>query len=177
MAALQGGDFSANGAEIATQNGKNGFELQRESMPPALAPAPSAPSHSHSHSLWAKLLHSPADQAALRAWQAVRRAKGRRALPNAAQCQQLLQHAAHLGQSLGWVVQTMALNRWASFDPAWLNNQRPPPRLPGTEPAPVAVPVSAPALSPATSPAPEGLDGLARARALLARWRTEGCQK
>lgn len=188
MAALQGGDFSANGAEIATQNGKNGFELQRESTPPALAPAPSAPppSPTPSPSLWAKLLHSPADQAALRAWQAVRRAKGRRALPNAAQCQQLLQHAAHLGQTLGWVVQTMALNRWASFDPAWLNNQRPPPRLPtvaAPAPAPVAVPVSAPALSPLSplsplsSPAPKGLDGLARARALLARWRTEGCQK
>lgn len=72
-----------------------------------------------------------------------------------------------------WVVQTMALNRWASFGPAWLNSQRPPPRLPGTEPALVAVPVSA----PSPSPAPEGLDGLARARALLVRWRTEFCQK
>ena len=185
ISALQGGDFSAQGAENTTQNGLNAFERIRETAPaptpppevqpePAPAPAPFR---------WAQHLHSDGDHAALHAWQAVRRAKGRPAQPSAAQCQQLLQHANAVGQSLGWVLQVMVLNDWASFDPAWLNNQRPPPRLPESTTSASAAP-AAPlaAAKPATprpqcAPAPLSSAMRAHIHTLLTRWRAEDHQK
>ena len=108
----------------------------------------------------------------------MRHAKKRPALPNALQCQQLLDHAASLGKPLGWVVQVMALNDWAGFDPAWLNNQRPPPRLPVV--ATLAASSSqAPATPPYQPPAPvyppvsaeESAQAKARLFGLLEQWR------
>jgi hypothetical protein len=182
--AAAGGDFSASSAEIATQNGCNEFEPIKITEAPAPAvpelvpcpPPPAVQQPSSSSSLFLAALQSPEDQSALAAWQQVRHAKKRPALPNALQCQQLLDHAASLGKPLGWVVQVMALNDWALFDPAWLNNQRPPPRLP-------VVPVPAGSQAPATPryqpPAPvyppvtaeEGAQAKARLFGLLEQWR------
>ena len=181
ISALQGGDFSAQGAENTTQNGLNAFERIRETAPaptpppevqpePAPAPAPFR---------WAQHLHSDGDHAALHAWQAVRRAKGRPAQPSAAQCQRLWEHAGSVGQTLGWVLQVMVLNDWASFDPAWLNNQRPPPRLPDTATATSAPaappPVAAPRPARTATPPPTAIR--AHINALLTRWRAEDRQK
>ena len=181
ISALQGGDFSAQGAENTTQNGLNAFERIRETAPaptpppevqpePAPAPAPFR---------WAQHLHSDGDHAALRAWQAVRRAKGRPAQPSAAQCQQLLQHANAVGQTLGWVLQVMVLNDWASFDPAWLNNQRPPPRLPEAASAPAAPAAAAQPAAPRPTPTatPPSTAMRAHIHTLLTRWRAEDHQK
>ena len=107
----------------------------------------------------------------------MRRAKGRPALPNALQCQQLLNHATSLNQPLGWVVQVMALNDWAVFDPAWLNNQRPPPRLPTVVTPPSAGVQQPPESRPPQPPAPppvtpeEAAQAKARMAAWLAQWR------
>ena len=149
---------------------------------PATEPAPvvqpAVLSSSSSSSLFLAALQSPEDQSALEAWQQVRHAKKRPALPNALQCQQLLDHAASLGKPLGWVVQVMALNDWAGFDPAWLNNQRPPPRLPVV--ATLAASSSqAPATPPYQPPAPvyppvsaeESAQAKARLFGLLEQWR------
>ena len=181
ISALQGGDFSAQGAENTTQNGLNAFERIRETAPaptpppevqpePAPAPAPFR---------WAQHLHSDGDHAALHAWQAVRRAKGRPAQPSAAQCQQLAQHANAVGQSLGWVLQVMVLNDWASFDPAWLNNQRPPPRLPEAASAPAAPAAAAQPAAPRPTPTatPPSTAMRAHIHTLLTRWRAEDHQK
>ncbi len=188
ISALQGGDFSANRAENTTQNGMNAVELKRESAPAPVPPptpvppppTPSTPASAPAPFAWAQHLHSDGDHAALRAWQAVRRAKGRPAQPSAAQCQQLAQHANAVGQPLGWVLQVMVLNDWASFDPAWLNNQRPPPRLPeattnasATRTAPTA---AATPRAPCTA-APPSPTMRAHIHTLLKRWRAEDCQK
>lgn len=179
--AAAGGDSSASSAEIATQNGCNEFEpikITEAPPPPEPAPAVQQPSSSSSSSsLFLAALQSPEDQSALAAWQQVRHAKKRPALPNALQCQQLLDHAAALGKPLGWVVQVMALNDWALFDPAWLHNQRPPPRLP-TVAAPPGSQVPAtphdqpptPAYPPVT--AEEGSQAKARLFGLLEQWRS-----
>ena len=129
-----------------------------------------------SSSLFLQSLPSPQDQAALQAWQQVRRAKGRPALPNALQCQQLLDHAASLNQPLGWVVQVMTLNDWASFDPAWLHNQRPAPRLPALAAPPSAAPQQQPEPEPKLPALPtvtpeEAAQAQARMAELLAQWR------
>ncbi len=191
LAAPAGGDFSAQCAEITTQNGSNRIQQKKTTEPPAPpCPAPPPPPPppkmesasplplpSSSSSLFLQSLHSPQDQAALQAWQQVRRAKGRPALPNTLQCQQLLNHAATVGQSVGWVVQVMALNDWASFDPAWLHNQRPAPRLPAVvvpPPSAVAPPQS---LQPPQRPEPppvtpeEVAQAKARMAELLVQWR------
>ncbi|SER76119.1 helix-turn-helix domain-containing protein [Giesbergeria anulus] len=184
LAAPRGGDFSGQWAEITTQNGSNEPQQKKTTeppatpcpAPPAAAPMPQEPSSSSS-TLFLQSLQSPADQAALQAWQQVRRAKGRPALPNALQCQQLLHHAATLGQPMGWVVQVMVLNDWASFDPAWLHNQRPPPRLPTiveAPPRPDAPPP--PALRPKAAEAPavtaeQVAQAKARMAELLKQWR------
>ena len=185
ISALQGGDFSANRAENTTQNGMNAVELKRETAPaPKPAPTPAAPpaipASAPAPFAWAQHLHSDSDHAALRAWQTVRRAKGRPAQPSAAQCQQLAQHARAIGQPLGWVLQVMVLNDWASFDPAWLNNQRPPPRLPeattsasATSAAPTA---AATPRAPCTA-APPSPTMRAHIHTLLKRWRAEDHQK
>ena len=178
--AAGGGDSYDPCAEITTQNGSNETQQKKTTEPPTptkpcpAPPPPKAEPSSSSSSLFLQSLPSPEDQAALQAWQQVRRAKGRPALPNALQCQQLLHHAATVGQSLGWVVQVMALNDWASFDPAWLHNQRPAPRLPT-----VATPPSAAAQQPPKPqpPAPppvtpeEAAQAKARMAAWLAQWR------
>lgn len=208
ISALKGGDFSAQGAENTTQNGLNAFERMREAAPtpdiapevapeaapdiaPAIAPTPeppappaapepaSAPLPAPAPFRWAQHLHSDGDHAALRAWQAVRRAKGRPAQPSAAQCQQLLQHANAVGQTLGWVLQVMQLNDWASFDPAWLNNQRPPPRLPEAASAPAAPAAAAQPAAPRPTPTatPPSTAMRAHIHTLLTRWRAEDCQK
>ena len=193
ISALQGGDFSANRAENTTQNGMNAVELKRETAPapkPAPAPVPppappstpATPASAPAPFAWAQHLHSDGDHAALRAWQAVRRAKGRPAQPSAAQCQQLLQHANAVGQPLGWVLQVMVLNDWASFDPAWLNNQRPPPRLPEATTSANASATSAAPTAAATprapcTAAPPSPTMRAHIHTLLKRWRAEDCQK
>ena len=183
LAAPRSGDFSGQRAEITTQNGSNEPQQKKTTEPPATpcpAPPPAAPmpQEPSSSTLFLQSLQSPADQAALQAWQQVRRAKGRPALPNALQCQQLLHHAATLGQPMGWVVQVMVLNDWASFDPAWLHNQRPPPRLPTVveaPPRPDAPPP--PALRPKAAEAPPAVtaEQVAQAKArmaeLLKQWR------
>ncbi|MDD2609978.1 MAG: helix-turn-helix domain-containing protein [Giesbergeria sp.] len=184
FSAPKGGDFSASSAEIATQNGLNAFEPTKitEASAPVPEPAPvvqpAVLSSSSSSSLFLAALQNPEDQSALEAWQQVRHAKKRPALPNALQCQQLLDHAASLGKPLGWVVQVMALNDWAGFDPAWLNNQRPPPRLPVV--ATLAASSSqAPATPPYQPPAPvyppvsaeESAQAKARLFGLLEQWR------
>ena len=191
LAASAGGDFSGPCAEITTQNGSNRIQQEKTTEPPAPpCPAPppppppkvesasALPLPSSSSSLFLQSLHSPQDQAALQAWQQVRRAKGRPALPNTLQCQQLLNHAATVGQSVGWVVQVMALNDWASFDPAWLHNQRPAPRLPAVATPPHAVAPQQPAPQPQPQrpePPPVTPEEVARAKArmaeLLAQWR------
>lgn len=183
ISALQGGDFSAQGAENTTQNGLNAFELKREAAPaptppPEVQPEP-APPPAPAPFRWAQHLHSDDDHAALRAWQAVRRAKGRPAQPSAAQCQQLLQHANAVGQTLGWVLQVMQLNDWASFDPAWLNNQRPPPRLPEAASAPAAPAAAAQPAAPRPTPTatPPSTAMRAHIHTLLTRWRAEDHQK
>ncbi|MBX9936746.1 MAG: helix-turn-helix domain-containing protein [Burkholderiaceae bacterium] len=176
--AASSGDFSGPCAEITTQNGSNGFQPQKTTEPPAppcppsASPPlpPSAPSSSSSF-LFLQSLSSPQDQAALQAWQQVRRAKGRPALPNALQCQQLLDHAATVGQSVGWVVQVMALNAWASFDPAWLHNQRPAPRLPAMATPPHAVAPQQPPTQPQRpEPPPVTPEEVAQAKARMAEW-------
>ena len=188
ISALQGGDFSANRAENTTQNGLNAVEQIRETAPaPEIAPAteppppPAAPEPAAAPTptpfTWTQHLHNPADHAALQAWQAVRRAKGRPAQPSAAQCQQLLQHATTLGQTLGWVLQVMQLNDWASFDPAWLNNQRPPPHLPDTATTAPAAPPKPAMPRPECAAAPPSPTMRAHIHTLLTRWRAEDCQK
>jgi len=178
LAAVVGGDFSIPRAEITTQNGSN--EIQRikttQASPSTPYPAPAPPAPTSSSSLLLQALQSPEDQAALQAWQQVRRAKGRPALPNALQCQQLLHHAATLNKPVGWVVQVMALNDWALFDPTWLNNQRPPPRLPAVAappsskaPAPESKATEQPPPRPVT--AAETAQAKARMSALLEQWR------
>ena len=109
----------------------------------------------------------------------MRRAKGRPAQASAAQCQQLLQHARALGQTLGWVLQVMSLNDWASFDPAWLHNQRPPPHLPDTATATAAPAAAAQptAPRPVRAAAPPSTAIRAHIHALLQRWRAEDHQK
>ena len=176
------GNFYAQPAEITTQNGSNGIQQKKTTealtkpcpAPPPPAPPPKAAPASSSSSLWLQSLPSPQDQAALQAWQQVRRAKGRPALPNALQCQQLLDHAASVGQPLGWVVQVMALNDWASFDPAWLNNQCPSPRLPASAATPPSAPAQQPKPKqpepPATTPE-EVAQAKARMAAILEKWR------
>ncbi|SER58537.1 helix-turn-helix domain-containing protein [Giesbergeria anulus] len=192
LAAPAGGDFSGPCAEITTQNGSNRIQQKKTTEPPAPpCPAPPPPPPppkmesasplplpSSSSYLFLQSLHSPQDQAALQAWQQVRRAKGRPALPNALQCQQLLNHAATVGQSVGWVVQVMALNDWASFDPAWLHNQRPAPRLPAVATPPHAVAPQQPPTQPQPQrpePPPVTPEEVAQAKArmaeLLAQWR------
>jgi len=171
--ATRDGNFYGQRAEITTQNGSNRFQQKKTTEPP---PKAKPSSSSSSSSLFLQSLPSPEDQAALQAWQQVRRAKGRPALPNALQCQQLLHHAATLNQSLGWVVQVMALNDWASFDPAWLHNQRPAPRLPTVVAPPSAAPQQQPK-PPPQPPAPpsatpqEAAQAKARMAAWLAQWR------
>ena len=187
LAAPAGGDFSAQCAEITTQNGSNRIQQKKTTEPPAPpCPAPpppppkvesALPLPSSSSSLFLQSLHSPQDQAALQAWQQVRRAKGRPALPNALQCQQLLNHAATVGQSVGWVVQVMALNDWASFDPAWLHNQRPAPRLPAVAVPPPRAVAPPQSLQPPQRPEPppvtpeEVAQAKARMAELLVQWR------
>ena len=197
ISALQGGDLSAQGAENTTQNGWNAFERMREAAPapspatppPAAAPQaesepkpkPAAqPQPAPTPFVWAQHLHSDDDHAALQAWQAVRRAKGHPAQPSAAQCQRLWEHAGSVGQTLGWVLQLMVLNDWASFDPAWLNNQRPPPRLPDTA---ISAPSAPAARHPPATPrpvcaaAPPSSAMRAHIHTLLTRWRAEDHQK
>ena len=182
FSASSSGDFSDPCAEITTQNGSNGVQQKKTTEPPATpcptpAPPAPAPKAESSSSLFLQSLQNPEDQAALQAWQQMRRAKGRPALPNALQCQQLLNHATSLNQPLGWVVQVMALNDWAVFDPAWLNNQRPPPRLPtvvtppsaGVQQPPESPPPQPPAPPPATPE--EAAQAKARMAAWLAQWR------
>ena len=181
FAALAGGDFSAQGAQITTHNGKNEFEpttitdAPAQPVPEPVAPLPLLASSSCPSSLFLQALQNPQDQAALQAWQQVRQTKKRPALPNALQCQQLLNHAAALGKPLGWIVQVMALNDWALFDPAWLHNQRPPPRLPTVAAvAPEAPPRLHTPPEPAHVPAtPEqAAQAQARIKELLAQWRS-----
>ncbi|MBX9936626.1 MAG: helix-turn-helix domain-containing protein [Burkholderiaceae bacterium] len=178
LAAPAGGDFSGPCAEITTQNGSNGIQPQKTTEPPA-PPCPPPPKVESalplpfsSSSLFLQSLPSPQDQAALQAWQQVRRAKGRPALPNALQCQQLLNHAASLNQSLGWVVQVMALNDWASFDPAWLHNQRPPPRLPTVVAPPCTEAPQQPQPQRPEAP-PVTPEEVAQAKARMAAWLEE----
>jgi len=168
-----GGDFSDQCAQITTQNGSNGMQQKKTTEPPA-QPCPRPRPSVSSSSLFLQSLPSPQDQAALQAWQQVRRTKGRPALPNALQCQQLLHHAASLKQSLGWVVEVMALNDWASFDPAWLHNQRPAPRLPAVAVPPPhqPQPPEPPPVTPKEITPEEVAQTQSRMAALLAQWRT-----
>ena len=197
ISALKGGNFSATPAENTTQNGLNAFKERRDAAPEPAAVVVEAvveaveavemveaeialPAATAAPFAWRQHLHSAADHTALQNWQRVRRAKGRPPQPSAAQAEQLLRHARSVGQTLGWVLQVMQLNDWASFEPAWLNNQRPPPQLPevkadsevSTPAAAMAAP--APPPKPATPP-PAPIR--AHIHALLTRWRAEDLGK
>ncbi|MBY0453761.1 MAG: hypothetical protein K2Q11_02625, partial [Burkholderiaceae bacterium] len=120
--------------------------------------APSKPAKrielpSSSSSSFFEELQTAVEQEALSNWQLTRIAKKRSALPTPLQCKLLVAQAREIGKPLGWIVQVMALNDWASFDKSWLQNQRPAPKLPMQEPPVIDKPAS-PATTVARAPVP-----------------------